>query len=39
MRLAQILFHTIEDVRWCEVDEINLPNGGRGENGFGSTGV
>lgn len=39
MRLAQILFHSIEDVRWCEVPEIQVPNGRRGENGFGSTGV
>lgn len=39
MRLAQILFYTIEDIRWCETDKINSPNGGRGENGFGSTGT
>jgi dUTP pyrophosphatase len=39
MRLAQILFHLIEDVRWCEVPEIQAPNGRRGENGFGSTGA
>lgn len=38
MRLAQILFHPIEDVRWCEVDEIKSTSG-RGDNGFGSTGV
>lgn len=38
MRLAQILFHTIEDVRWSEVDEIKPSSGKRGENGFGSTG-
>ena len=39
MRLAQILFHTIEDVRWSEVPEIYTSKGRRGENGFGSTGV
>lgn len=38
MRLAQILFHTIEDVRWSEVKEIKAGSGKRGENGFGSTG-
>ena len=37
MRLAQILFHVIEDVRWSEVGEIT--DGDRGSNGFGSTGV
>lgn len=39
MRLAQILFHTIEDVRWSEVDSISDTPGKRGSNGFGSTGV
>lgn len=38
MRLAQILFHTIEDVRWSEVEEIKAVPGKRGNNGFGSTG-
>lgn len=38
MRLAQILFHTIEDVRWSEVEEIKAAPGKRGDNGFGSTG-
>lgn len=38
MRLAQVLFHTIEDVRWSEVSVIVPTPGGRGDNGFGSTG-
>lgn len=38
MRLAQILFHTIEDVRWSQVEEILPTPGKRGNNGFGSTG-
>lgn len=38
MRLAQILFHTIEDVRWSEVPEVKAKPGSRGDNGFGSTG-
>ena len=38
MRLAQILFHVIEDVRWSEVEEISSSKE-RGSNGFGSTGV
>lgn len=38
MRIAQVLFHPIEDVRWSEVDEIKPVSGRRGENGFGSTG-
>lgn len=38
MRLAQVLFHGIEDVRWSQVDEIKPKPNGRGENGFGSTG-
>lgn len=38
MRLAQIIFHTIEDVRWSQVDEILPAAGKRGNEGFGSTG-
>ena len=38
MRLAQVLFHTIEDVRWSEVKEIIPVPGKRGDAGFGSTG-
>lgn len=38
MRLAQVLFHTIEDIRWSQVDEIKPAPGKRGNNGFGSTG-
>ena len=38
MRLAQVLFHQIEDVRWSEVDEIGPSSDGRGDAGFGSTG-
>lgn len=38
MRLAQVLFHVIEDVRWSEVEEIRPTPGKRGESGFGSTG-
>lgn len=38
MRLAQVLFHNIEDVRWSEVDEIKPAPGKRGNDGFGSTG-
>ena len=38
MRLAQVLFHVIEDVRWSEVDEIKSAPGKRGDAGFGSTG-
>lgn len=38
MRLAQVLFHTIEDIRWSEVDEIKPVPGKRGDAGFGSTG-
>ena len=37
-RVAQILFHLIEDVRWSEVEEVKPINGERGGNGFGSTG-
>lgn len=38
MRLAQILFHTIEDVRWSQVERILPTPGKRGNDGFGSTG-
>lgn len=38
MRLAQVLFHYIEDVRWAQVDEIKPVPGRRGNDGFGSTG-
>lgn len=38
MRLAQILFHVIEDVRWTQIPEIKPSPGKRGNNGFGSTG-
>lgn len=37
-RVAQVLFHLIEDVRWSEVEEIKPLAGERGANGFGSTG-
>ena len=39
MRVAQIMFHTIEDVRWSQVDEIRTKAGERGDLGFGSTGL
>ena len=39
MRLAQILFHTIDDVRWSEVESVGPSSDGRGDAGFGSTGV
>lgn len=38
MRLAQVLFGVIEDVRWSQVNEIKPTPGKRGNNGFGSTG-
>ena len=38
MRLAQVLFYPIEDVRWCQVKEVIPTPGKRGNNGFGSTG-
>ena len=38
MRLAQIIFHHIEDARWSQVDEIRPTSGKRGDAGFGSTG-
>lgn len=39
MRVAQILFHYIEDVRWSEVEDLEARPSGRGNNGFGSTGL
>lgn len=39
IRLAQVLFHVIEDVRWSEVEEIVATPGKRGNDGFGSTGL
>lgn len=38
MRLGQMIFGTIDDVRWCEVDDIKPDPRKRGNNGFGSTG-
>lgn len=38
MRLAQVIFGTIEDVRWSEVDNIAPDPRKRGNAGFGSTG-
>ena len=38
MRLAQVLFGVIEDVRWSQVEEILPTPGKRGNDGFGSTG-
>lgn len=38
MRLAQMIFGTIEDIRWCQVDEITPDPRKRGNAGFGSTG-
>ena len=38
MRLAQVIFGTIDDIRWSEVDEITPDPRKRGNNGFGSTG-
>ena len=38
MRLAQVLFHVIEDVRWSEVEVLPGSPDGRGDAGFGSTG-
>lgn len=39
MRLAQVLFHSIADVRWSQIDGFTPDIQGRGSNGFGSTGV
>lgn len=38
MRLAQVIFGVIEDVRWSEVEEVKPAPGKRGGDGFGSTG-
>lgn len=38
MRLAQVLFYNIEDVRWSQVEKIQSYPGKRGNAGFGSTG-
>lgn len=38
MRLAQVIFGSIYDVRWSEVDEIRPDPRKRGNAGFGSTG-
>ncbi len=38
MRLAQVLFHSIDDVRWSRVDSLGPSADGRGDAGFGSTG-
>lgn len=38
MRLAQVIFGSIDDVRWSEVDEILPDPRKRGNAGFGSTG-
>jgi dUTP pyrophosphatase len=39
MRLAQVIFQKIEDIRWCKVDGIQMSVFDRNEDGFGSTGV
>lgn len=39
MRLAQVIFQKIEDIRWCQVDGIQQSMSDRGSDGFGSTGV
>lgn len=38
MRLAQMIFGTIEDIRWCQVEDIKSDPRKRGNAGFGSTG-
>lgn len=38
LRLAQVIFGVIEDVRWVKVEEIPTKPGSRGSDGFGSTG-
>ena len=38
MRLAQMIFGTVADVRWCETEEITADPRKRGNSGFGSTG-
>lgn len=39
MRLAQLIFQRIEDVRWAEVEPYEFREGRRGDRGFGSTGL
>lgn len=39
MRLAQMIFHFIEDVRFAEVEDIIESDNNRNSSGFGSTGV
>ncbi len=39
MRLAQVIFHTIEPVEWELVRESEFREGERGDLGFGSTGM
>ena len=39
MRLGQILFHRVEDVRFEETDRIQLEMGSRNTQGYGSTGT
>lgn len=39
MRLGQLLFHRIEDVRFEETDHIQFKIGGRNNCGYGSTGT
>jgi dUTPase len=38
MRLAQMIFGSIDDIRWAEVTEIKPDPRKRGNAGFGSTG-
>lgn len=38
MRLAQVIFGSIDDIRWSEVNEIKADPRKRGNAGFGSTG-
>jgi dUTP pyrophosphatase len=39
MRLAQVIFHLIEDIRWSQVEDIPESHNERNDSGFGSTGV
>lgn len=39
MRLAQMIFGSIDDIRWAEVEDIKPDPRKRGNSGFGSTGV
>lgn len=39
MRLAQLIFHQIEDIRWAETQTIQPEMGSRNSDGFGSTGI